>query len=158
MLNPINHARTAAEVEQYKTEPYAVAGDVYDHPAHRGRGGWTWYTGSAGWMYRVGLEGILGLTRRGATSRWTRASRRRGPASPIEWRFGKTRYTIEVENPNRRGGGVLSAELDGVAADSAAIPLVDDGGVHRVRIVLGARKAVSGAGLTPVPETTSPAR
>ena len=61
MLNPINHSRTASQVEQYMTEPYAVAGDVYDHPAHRGRGGWTWYTGSAGWMYRVGLEGILGL-------------------------------------------------------------------------------------------------
>ena len=61
MLNPINHSRTASQVEQYMTEPYAVAGDVYDHPAHRGRGGWTWYTGAAGWMYRVGLEGILGL-------------------------------------------------------------------------------------------------
>ena len=66
MLNPINHSRTASAVARYMTEPYAVAADVYDHPAHRGRGGWTWYTGSAGWMYRVGLEGILGLARRGA--------------------------------------------------------------------------------------------
>ncbi len=153
MLNPINHSRTAAEVEQYKTEPYAVAGDVYDHPSHRGRGGWTWYTGSAGWMYRVALEGILGLTRRGAfftvdpciPSSWPRYS--------IEWRFGKTRYTIEVENPKRRGGGVLSAELDGAPSDPAAIPLVDDGGVHRVRVVLGAPPKASRSGVTKSGET-----
>ncbi len=67
MLNPANHTRTPADVERYKTEPYVVAGDVYAHPAHAGRGGWTWYTGSAGWMYRAGLESILGLRRRGST-------------------------------------------------------------------------------------------
>src|SRR3989454_4040637 len=58
LLNPINHTRSAADVERYKAEPYATAGDVYAHPAHAGRGGWTWYTGSAGWMYRAGLESI----------------------------------------------------------------------------------------------------
>src|SRR5207249_2316635 len=61
LLNPINHTRSAADVERYKAEPYVTAGDVYAHPAHAGRGGWTWYTGSAGWMYRAGLESILGL-------------------------------------------------------------------------------------------------
>ncbi|HSD33126.1 MAG TPA: glucoamylase family protein, partial [Gemmatimonadales bacterium] len=65
LLNPINHTRSAADVERYKTEPYVMAGDVYAHPAHAGRGGWTWYTGSAGWMYRAGLESILGLKRHG---------------------------------------------------------------------------------------------
>ena len=67
MLNPVNHTRTAADVERYKAEPYVLAGDVFAHPAHAGRAGWTWYTGSAGWMYRAGLESILGLRRRGAT-------------------------------------------------------------------------------------------
>ena len=66
LLNPINHARTPADVTRYKVEPYVVAADVYAHPAHVGRGGWTWYTGSAAWMYRAGLETILGIRRHGA--------------------------------------------------------------------------------------------
>lgn len=137
MLNPINHSRTASQVEQYKTEPYAVAADVYDHPAHRGRGGWTWYTGSAGWLYRVGLEGILGLKRRGSCftldpcipSSWLIYS--------IDWRVGSTHYSISVENPQRRCRGVASAELDGESVDPAAIPLADDGRRHQVRVVIG---------------------
>jgi cyclic beta-1,2-glucan synthetase len=153
MLNPVNHSRTAAEVEQYKTEPYAVAGDVYDHPSHRGRGGWTWYTGSAGWMYRVGLEGILGLTRRGAFFTMDPCIPSSWPGYSIEWRFGRTRYTIEVENPKRRGGGAVSAELDEAPVDPAAIPLVDDGGAHRVRILLGAAPAASRSGSGETPAT-----
>ena len=64
MLNPLTHTRNADEIQRYRAEPYVVAADVYSQPPHTGRGGWTWYTGSAGWMYRVGLEAILGLTRR----------------------------------------------------------------------------------------------
>ena len=120
------------------TEPYAVAGDVYDHPAHRGRGGWTWYTGSAGWMYRVGLEGILGLQRRGACFTVDPCIPSSWPTYSIEWRFGTAHYTIVVENPERRCRGVASVELDGSPADPAAIPLSDDGRAHRVRVVLGA--------------------
>ncbi len=150
MLNPINHSRTAAEVDQYKTEPYAMAGDVYDHPSHRGRGGWSWYTGSAGWAYRVALEEILGLARRGAFFTLNPCIPSSWPAYSIEWRFGKTHYAIEVVNPQRRGRGVASAELDGAPADPAAIPLLDGGGTHRVRIVLGAAAAApSGSGPTP---------
>ena len=148
MLNPINHARSPSQVELYKTEPYAVAGDVYDHPAHRGRGGWTWYTGAAGWMYRVAIEGILGLERRGLFFTMSPCIPSSWPRFSIEWRFGKTRYTIEVENPERRCSGVRSVELDGQAidprqdtcstAEPVPIPLVDDGQAHSVRIVLGA--------------------
>jgi cyclic beta-1,2-glucan synthetase len=137
MLNPVNHTRTAADVACYKTEPYVIAGDVYACAPHIGRGGWSWYTGSAGWMYRAGLESILGLRRRGATfivdpcipSTWAEYQ--------IVWRFLDTRYEIAVSNPDRRCRGVFKAELDGVAADPMAIPLVDDGGVHQVRVVLG---------------------
>jgi cyclic beta-1,2-glucan synthetase len=137
MLNPINHTRTATQVERYLTEPYAVAGDVYDHPEHRGRGGWTWYTGSAGWMYRVALESILGLERRGAFFTIDPCIPSSWPGYSLEWRFGRTLYTIVVENRGRRCRGIVEVELDGVSADPQAIPLTDDGGVHQVRVVLG---------------------
>ena len=127
MLNPINHTRTAADVERYKVEPYVTPGDVYAHAAHAGRGGWTWYTGSAGWMYRAGLESILGLTRRGDTFALDPCIPAAWPAYSITWRFGRTRYEIAVSNPQHRCRGVPRRPLDGVACDRAAIPLVDDG-------------------------------
>jgi cyclic beta-1,2-glucan synthetase len=148
MLNPINHTRTPADVQQYKTEPYAVAGDVYDHPAHRGRGGWSWYTGSAGWMYRVALEGMLGLHRHGASFAVHPCIPSSWPSFSIEWRFGTTRYSIFVENPERRCAGVASAEMDGSPVEPGAIPLMDDGGSHRVRVVLGA--VLTGLAITSV--------
>lgn len=150
MLNPINHARTPSQVQRYLAEPYAVAGDVYDHPAHRGRGGWTWYTGAAGWMYRVGLEGILGLRRHGACFALNPCIPSSWPRFTLEWRFGEARYTIVVENPERRCQGVASAELDGTPVDPAAIPLFDDGRAHAVRITLGAGASVLN-GTTPSP-------
>ncbi|HKC25685.1 MAG TPA: carbohydrate-binding protein, partial [Thermoanaerobaculia bacterium] len=143
MLNPINHTRTPADVGIYKTEPYAVAGDVYDHPAHRGRGGWTWYTGSAGWMYRVAIEGLLGLRRRGAAFSLDPCVPSSWPGYTIEWRFGRTRYVITVQNPEGRCCGIAGAELDGAPADAASIPLVDDGKEHEVRVVLGTARAGS---------------
>ena len=139
MLNPVNHSRSPAEVARYMTEPYSVAGDVYDHPAHSGRGGWTWYTGSAGWMYRVALEGILGLERRGSSFAMNPCIPSSWPACSIEWRVGTTRYSISVENPERRCTGVASVEMDGQPVDPDAIPLLHDGVPHAVRVVLGAR-------------------
>jgi cyclic beta-1,2-glucan synthetase len=159
MLNPINHARSVADVETYRTEPYAVAADVYDHPAHRGRGGWTWYTGAAGWMYRVALEGIVGLERRGAAFSVNPCIPSSWPGFSVEWRFGKTRYAIEVENPERKCRDVASAELDGTLVDASAIPLKDDGIPHRVRVVLGTRPAVVQVPApSPVPDASIPAR
>ncbi|MBK8595096.1 MAG: carbohydrate-binding protein [Holophagales bacterium] len=149
MLNPINHARSAADVETYRTEPYAVAADVYDHPSHRGRGGWTWYTGAAGWMYRVAMEGILGLERRGASFSVNPCIPSSWPACSVEWRFGGARYAIEIENPEGKCRGVASVELDGAPADPAAIPLLDDGLAHRVRVVLGTTPAVAPAPPSP---------
>ncbi|MDP1821897.1 MAG: glucoamylase family protein [Archangium sp.] len=146
MLNPINHSRTATEVNRYKTEPYVMAADVYDHPAHRGRGGWTWYTGSAGWMHRVAVEGILGLQRVGATFTINPCIPSSWPAFSIAWRVGRTRYAIVVDNPERRCRDVASASVDGQPVDPAAIPLVDDGGLHRVHVVLGAERRRAAAG------------
>jgi cyclic beta-1,2-glucan synthetase len=143
MLNPVNHTRTAAGVNRYKTEPYVLAGDVYACPPHAGRGGWSWYTGSAGWMYRAGLENILGLRRRGATFTVDPCIPTSWPAYEIAWQFLETRYDITVSNPKRRCRGIATAELDGVPVDAAAIPLVNDAGIHQVRIVLGSERRVS---------------
>lgn len=137
MLNPINHARTPRDVERYKVEPYVVAADVYSHPLHVGRGGWTWYTGSAGWLYRLGLESILGLTRRGSTFALDPCIPASWPSYSITWRFGQTRYEITVANEDRWCRGIAHATLDGGAVDPSAIPLVDDGRLHEVHAVMG---------------------
>ena len=88
MLNPINHSRTGADADRYRTEPYALAGDVYSHPAHPGRGGWTWYTGAAGWLYRTGLESLLGLRRQGATFAIDPCIPASWPEYAIAWKVG----------------------------------------------------------------------
>ena len=138
MLNPINHTRGRADVERYRGEPYVLAGDVCAHPEHSGRAGWTWYTGSAGWMYRAGLESILGLRRHGATFEVGPCVPASWPDFGIDWRVGQTRYEIRVTNPDRVCRGVAWAELDGEPVDWQAIPLEDDGQLHQVRIELGA--------------------
>jgi cyclic beta-1,2-glucan synthetase len=137
MVNPINHTRTAEGVERYRVEPYVVAADVYAHPMHVGRGGWTWYTGSAGWMYRVAVESILGFRRRGATFSLEPCIPMTWDRFVIDWRHGRTHYHITVSNPQRDSCGVRSAEVDGTAVDPRAIPLVDDGARHEVTIVVG---------------------
>jgi len=138
LLNPVNHTRTGPDVAHYRGEPYVLAGDVCAHPEHAGRAGWTWYTGSAGWMYRAGLESILGLRRRGDTFELEPCIPTSWPEYAITWRFGTTRYEISVTNPERRCRGVEAAALDGVAVDPRAIPLVDDGRTHAVTVLLGA--------------------
>jgi cellobiose phosphorylase len=137
MLNPINHTRAPADVERYQVEPYVVAADVYTHPAHIGRGGWTWYTGSAAWMYRLGLESILGLRRRGGCFAIAPCVPRSWDRFGLRWRHGQSLYEIAVENPGRRNRGVAEAVLDGVRVEPQAIPLVDDGAHHRLRVVMG---------------------
>ena len=137
LLNPINHSRTPADVARYMVEPYVVAADVYAHHAHVGRGGWTWYTGSAAWMYRAGLESVLGIRRRGAALSLDPCVPFAWPGFSIVLRFGRTRYEITVENPRQRCRGLATVELDGVSVDADSIPLREDGGTHRVRAVIG---------------------
>jgi cyclic beta-1,2-glucan synthetase len=138
MLNPINHTRNAADVDRYKTEPYVMAGDVYARAPHAGRGGWSWYTGSAAWMYRAGIESLLGLRRRGDTFVIDPCVPASWPGYEIIWRLGHgTEYVITVTNPEHYCRGVASAVLDGAVTTPAAIPLVEDGRVHHVRIVMG---------------------
>ncbi len=137
MLNPINHTRTPEDVERYRVEPYAVAADVYAHPMHVGRGGWTWYTGSAGWMYLAAVESLLGVRREGATFRIDPCIPAMWPGYVVDWRFGRTRFHISVTNPQHRCRGIRSVTLDGIAADPREIPLQDDGEAHDVLVVLG---------------------
>jgi cyclic beta-1,2-glucan synthetase len=138
MLNPINHARTEEAVQRYKVEPYAVAADVYAEPPHVGRGGWTWYTGSAGWMYRAGLESVLGFRLRGERLVVDPCIPHAWPRFEMVFRYRSARYDIVVENPRGVSRGVAAVETDGVALDGDfGIELADDGNTHRVRIVLG---------------------
>ncbi|HVZ20712.1 MAG TPA: glucoamylase family protein [Vicinamibacterales bacterium] len=138
MLNPINHMRTAEDAERYRVEPYVVAADVYAHPMHVGRGGWTWYTGSAGWMYQAAIQALLGVRRSGATISVNPCVPTAWPRYSLTWRVGRTRYCFTVFNHDRRCSGIASAALDGAPIDPGAIPFADDGGVHEVTIVLGA--------------------
>ncbi len=144
MLNPINRSRSPADVERYQGEPFVIAGDVCAHPNHLGRSGWTWYTGSAGWMYRAGLESMLGLRRHGSTFEVNPCIPSSWPSFTIDWRFGGSHYEIVVSNPERRCQGVLEARLDGAPVNHLAIPLVDDGARHAVRVTLGNLAAHSG--------------
>jgi len=137
MLNPINRTRSATGVQRYAVEPYVVAADVYAHPAHLGRGGWTWYTGSAGWMYRVAVESILGLRRHGKTFAIAPCIPAVWPGFRLQWTFGTSRFDIAVENPGHCCRGVSQVEVDGMMVDPEMIPLVDDGRVRRVTVVMG---------------------
>jgi cyclic beta-1,2-glucan synthetase len=139
LLNPINHARTRADVYRYKVEPYVVAADVYAATPHVGRGGWTWYTGSAGWMQRAGVEGILGLRMQGEILHLDPCIPKAWPGFEISLRHGSARYEIQVDNPDGVGRGVASATIDATAITEKpfSLRLADDGLTHRLRIRLG---------------------
>jgi cyclic beta-1,2-glucan synthetase len=137
LLNPINHTRTPDEVERYRVEPYVVAADVYGAHPHVGRGGWTWYTGSAGWMYRVALEAVLGLRLLGDRFRVDPTIPNAWPRFELRYRHDTTAYTIVVENPEGVSRGIRRVELDGSMLPSDEIPILADGSEHRVRILLG---------------------
>ncbi|MEO5763409.1 MAG: glucoamylase family protein [Vicinamibacteria bacterium] len=137
MLNPVNHARTKSAAQKYKAEPYVVAGDITAHPDHMGRGGWTWYTGSAGWMYRVGIEEILGLHRHGGTFTINPCIPAAWPGFSLVWKVEGDTYEIEVVNPDHRSRGVASAECDDQPIDRERIPILGDRQVHRVKVTLG---------------------
>ncbi|MCA3573523.1 MAG: glycosyl transferase, partial [Aestuariivirga sp.] len=139
MLNPINHARRRSDVLRYKVEPYVVAADVYATPPHVGRGGWTWYTGSAGWMQRAGMEAILGLRVKGDVLHLS-------PCIPGEWRtytmtyrHRSATYVITVDNAAGVMRGITELEIDGVRYPTLPphLPLHDDGALHRVNVTLG---------------------
>jgi cyclic beta-1,2-glucan synthetase len=138
LLNPITHASDRASADRYRVEPYVVAGDVYSEVSHVGRGGWTWYTGSAGWMYRAGLEWLLGFRMRGETLVIDPCIPQSWPRFEIAFRYRSARYELVVENPRGLSRGVSSMEIDGAVLDrSGPLKLADDGATHFIRVVLG---------------------
>jgi cyclic beta-1,2-glucan synthetase len=134
MINPISHSSSPDQIAKYKVEPYVVAADVYAVPPHTGRGGWTWYTGSAGWMYRLILESLLGLRLEGTSLHFE-------PCTPADWvefkvhyRFRETVYHIAVSrNPSEITDA--SVTVDGVMQQGMKIPLVDDSREHAVEVM-----------------------
>ena len=139
LLNPINHSSTRAGLHKYRVEPYVAAADVYAVWPHTGRGGWTWYTGSASWMYRAGLESILGFKIRENKLQFDPCIPRSWREYEITYKRGTAVYHITIENPNGLNRGVPKIELDENPISSAEIELVDDGKEHVVRIVLEAK-------------------
>jgi len=132
MINPVNHGRTREETATYKVEPYVVAADVYAVPPHTGRGGWTWYTGSSGWMYRLILESLLGLRLEKDRLRFT-------PCLPPEWesfrmhyRYRETVYHITIRQT--ADGSEGSVIVDGSEQPDKSVPLVDDHQDHSVEV------------------------
>jgi cyclic beta-1,2-glucan synthetase len=138
MLNPINHARSRADVQRYKVEPYVVAGDIYSEPPHVARGGWTWYSGSAGWLYRVGLESILGFRLQGMSLSIDPCVPRNWSNFSITFRYHSSVYKIKVENPSNVTHGIALTRVDGnLVPGKATIGLVNDGAEHEILVVMG---------------------
>jgi cyclic beta-1,2-glucan synthetase len=139
LLNPITHSSTRADIYRYKVEPYVMCADVYAESSHVGRGGWTWYTGSAGWMYRAGLEWMLGFRLRGTALVIDPCIPKSWPGFTIAFRHRSARYDITVENPHGVSRGVSRLLLDGVSLPTpeAPINLSDDGATHHIHVILG---------------------
>ena len=131
LVNPINHARTAAETARYKVEPYVIAADVYAADAHVGRGGWTWYTGSAAWMYRAGIEGLLGITRNGDTLRFAPCFPKAWPQVDLRLTLGPAPCLVTILNPLGLGTGIKAARLNGTEMTCSAGSLTI--GIHQLQ-------------------------
>ena len=120
LVNPINHALTPADSARYKVEPYVIAADVYSVAPHSGRGGWTWYTGSAAWMHRAGIEGLLGITRRGTMLRFAPCFPKAWPQVDLRLTLGPSPCAVQIRNPLGLGTGIKSARLNGAPLDCVA--------------------------------------
>ena len=158
LLNPVLHASTLADSARYRVEPYALAGDVYSAPPWIGRGGWTWYTGSAAWMWRLGVEQILGL-------RKEEGDLCIDPCIPPAWegfeawvRVAQQCVHIVVDNPEHVARGVKAMTLDGEAIDTARIVLTGRApGTHEAHVRLGRPENESSPGVAvALPEVSRP--
>jgi cyclic beta-1,2-glucan synthetase len=137
LLNPVFQTNSAEKVSEYRVEPYVICADIYSRKPYVRRGGWTWYTGSAGWMYRLGLEAMLGFHKIGDALQMA-------PVIPPEWdgfeiryQFGESMYLIQVHNPDHVASHVRQMLLDGQLLKDGNIPLVDDKLEHRVDVTMG---------------------
>jgi cyclic beta-1,2-glucan synthetase len=136
MLGPVHHAATAEAMARYAVEPYVVAADVYAAPGHVGRGGWTWYTGSAAWMYRIALGHLLGIQLEGGKLRFAPCAPRAWARYEVEIRHGTSTFHVVVDNPLGLPAGPCRVELDGDVVQSGLIDPSADGQSHQVRVTL----------------------
>jgi cellobiose phosphorylase len=139
LINPVNHSLSEDAAERYKVEPYVVAADVYASSSHVGRGGWTWYTGSAGWMYRLIVESLLGLRLEVDKLRFEPCLPPHWPSFTIHYRYRETDYRIVVTQLPRIAGRTpeaMTVVVDGREQPDAAVPLVDDRQAHTVEITV----------------------
>ncbi len=134
MLNPVNHGSTPAEIERYKVEPYVMSADIYAAPPHTGRGGWTWYTGAAGWMYRLTVETLLGLQLEVDHLRIAPCIPAHWEAYKIHYRYRATLYRITVRQIGEPSGDGVGVRVDGVERPDRTIPLIDDLQDHAVEV------------------------
>jgi cellobiose phosphorylase len=134
LLNPVHHGGTPRQIAIYKVEPYVVAADVYAVAPHTGRGGWTWYTGSAGWMYRLLIETLLGVNLEGDQLRLTPRLPKSWKTYKIHYRYRKTIYHITITRLADGAAGANQLWLDGNELASQTIPLVDDCREHSVEL------------------------
>jgi cyclic beta-1,2-glucan synthetase len=134
MINPLTHALEGAAIDVYRVEPYVVAADVYTAEGKLGRGGWTWYTGSASWFYRIAVETILGFTKHGNVLTLQPRMPRAWPGFTIDYRLGGSTYRITVEQIDATSGDAAEVTLDGRRLESGEIPLTDDGATHEVHV------------------------
>lgn len=134
LINPINHTRTQIECSKYKVEPYVMAGDVYTVNIHLGRGGWTWYTGSASWMYKAGLEEILGFKKNGDKLILDPCIPKNWEGYSIVYKYKETKYTIIVKNPNGLNKLENKLFLDRELQETNLIELKDDRLDHIVEV------------------------
>ena len=141
LINPLNHSRTADAVATYKVEPYVIAADVYAVRPHTGRGGWTWYTGAAGWYYRLTVESLLGLRREADSLHFAPCMRDDWETYSLRYRFRDTHYHVRfVRVPSATGTAGIRAILDGRDLGDGRVPLVDDHLEHDVEVRVSAAR------------------
>ena len=143
LINPINHTRTHIEYSLYKVEPYVMAADVYSVPPHTGRGGWTWYTGSAGWIYRAGMEFILGFQKKGNTLVIDPCIPKKWNEYSISYKYLNTNFEIRVKNPDGVNKGIRKVFENGRDLKDNVINLVNDGKLHKIEVIMGKRESDS---------------
>jgi len=146
MLNPVNHGSTSEEIERYKVEPYVMCADIYGAPPHTSRGGWTWYTGAAGWMYRLTVETLLGLQLKVDHLRIAPCIPAHWQSYKIHYRYRDTYYYITLKRVGEKSEHVIRVTLDGAEIKGSGvdesgrpqgmIPLVDDRREHHVEVEL----------------------
>jgi cyclic beta-1,2-glucan synthetase len=137
LLNPILHSDNEVDAQQYRVEPYVVAADVYSVKPYVGMGGWTWYTGSSGWMYRLGVEAILGIERQGNKLKIDPCIPSSWESSQIKYHFEEATYIIQIENPEGLNRGIVEFIIDGEHQSDFYISLSPEKSVHHVKVSLG---------------------